>query len=149
MGKIKRKEGDIFLIELEKGFFSFGRVLKEPLMAFYNYSSDHIIHLEEIISKPIAFIIWVTNDSVESGRWPILGNIPLEDKFNESIKFFKQDLISKKLYIYENGIEKISTKEECDSLERAAVWSPNHVEDRLRDLFNGVPNKWVESMKLK
>ncbi|MGO7031660.1 hypothetical protein ACCS91_05355 [Rhizobium ruizarguesonis] len=31
--------------------------------------------------------------------------------------------------------------EEADRLECAAVWSPEHVEDRLRDHLNGISNK--------
>jgi hypothetical protein len=36
---------------------------------------------------------------------------------------------------------------ECTSLERAAVWDTEHIEDRLEDYFNGRENKWVESLK--
>ena len=31
----------------------------------------------------------------------------------------------------------------------AAVWDPQHVEDRLRDHFAGLPNKWVQSLALR
>jgi len=34
-------------------------------------------------------------------------------------------------------------------LERAAVWGPSHVEDRLRDHYAGRKNKWVESLRIK
>jgi hypothetical protein len=38
--------------------------------------------------------------------------------------------------------------EECEYLEVAAVWDGHHVEDRLRDHFDGRPSEWVESMRL-
>jgi hypothetical protein len=67
--------------------------------------------------------------------------------------FFKRDSISGKLSIYtERGgksFEKDATLEECKQLECAAVWSANHIIDRLNDHFSGKPNKWVESMKPK
>ncbi|MGK9337961.1 hypothetical protein KXR65_18390, partial [Sinorhizobium meliloti] len=63
--------------------------------------------------------------------------------------FFKQDRISGKLTAYDaiaNAEVQLSF-EEADRLERAAVWSPEHVEDRLRDHLNGVSNKWWASMR--
>lgn len=47
------------------------------------------------------------------------------------------------------SVENPATPEECAVLERAAVWDPGHVEDRLRDHFAGQSNKWVESLRLK
>ena len=43
--------------------------------------------------------------------------------------------------------ERLAIAEECVGLERAAVWEPEHVEDRLRDHFAGRSNRWVESLK--
>lgn len=38
---------------------------------------------------------------------------------------------------------------ECEGLECAAVWSPEHVEDRLRSHYAGVPCEWALSLRLK
>ena len=145
--KIKRKVGDVLAIKLEDGSFSFGRVLEEPLIAFYDCKSVDKLSLEEIVSKPIIFKVWVMNSAVESGRWEVLGNEPLDQGLEEIPKFFKQSPLNKKFSIYYQGVETPSTKEECQELERAAVWDPEHVEDRLRDHYEGVPNQWVESLK--
>jgi len=58
--------------------------------------------------------------------------------------------VAKKFYRVKPGIpdEEIS-RTEADELEQAAVWSPNHIEDRLRDHFAGVPNQWVEIMRAR
>lgn len=87
------------------------------------------------------------NRAVESGRWEVLGNEPLEQGLEEIPKFFKQSPLNKKFSIYYQGVEIPSTKEECQELERAAVWDPEHVEDRLRDHYDNVPNQWIESLK--
>jgi hypothetical protein len=43
----------------------------------------------------------------------------------------------------------VGAREDCVGLERAAVWEPEHIEDRLRDHFNGIKNIWEESLKIK
>ncbi|MCK6265720.1 immunity 26/phosphotriesterase HocA family protein [Vibrio sp. ZSDE26] len=62
--KIKRKVGDVLAIKLEDGSFSFGRVLEEPLIAFYDCKSVDKLGLEEIVSKPVIFKVWVMNSGV-------------------------------------------------------------------------------------
>jgi hypothetical protein len=90
------------------------------------------------------------NHSITSGRWEIIGNSPLDKDLQETPYFFKQDSIDKnKISLYKKGEEIPALPEECVNLERAAVWEPGHVEDRLRDYFLNKPNKWVESLKIK
>ena len=60
-----------------------------------------------------------------------------------------QDVITKEFSIYHQGNILPATYEEIKNLECAAVWEPEHVEDRLRDYFSGVPNVWVEDLKPK
>lgn len=145
--KVKRQLGDMVQVKLEDGSFSYGRILEEPLMAFYDWNSMDKVSLEEIISKPVIFKIWVMNSAVESGRWEVLGNAPLDRALEEIPRFFKQSPLNKKFSIYYQGVETPSTKDKCEELERAAVWDPEHVEDRLRDYYAGVSNQWVESLK--
>ena len=146
---IKRRVGDIVAIKLKDGSYSFGIVLEEPLIAFYDCNFHEIRELEVVISEPILFMIWVMNSSVESGRWEVVGNTPLESSLDDSPRFFKQDPINKSFSICFQGKETPSTLEECQNLERAAVWDPEHVEDRLIDHYAGVPNQWVESLKAR
>ncbi len=69
--------------------------------------------------------------------------------------FCKQDIVSGKLYIYQEVpelaplYERPATTGECIGLEAAAVWEAEHVEDRLRDHFAGQLNKWVEQLRAK
>lgn len=61
-----------------------------------------------------------------------------------------QDVMNSKLFSnYDNGKIRRATKMACEGLERAAVWEPEHVEERLRDLYVGKPNIWVEQLKIK
>ena len=144
---MKRKDGDIVKIKLKNGKFCFARVLKEPLMAFYDKIWDNTPELREILESKVLFKVWVMENAITSGRWPVIGSADIEKYLDKPVEFFKIDPISKKYFIYINGEETASTKEECEGLERAAVWEPEHVEDRLMDYHDGLPNKWVKSLR--
>jgi len=147
--RARRNVGDVLKIDLGDGTFSFGRVLPEPLLAFYDSRSDTAPEIEEILSAKVLFIIWVMNHAITSGRWNIIGSLPLEENLKIAPNFFQQDPIDGSLTVYRLGEETAATRQECEGLERAAVWDPEHIEDRLRDCYAKVPNRWVESLKLK
>lgn len=147
--KIKRNIGDVLIIDLGDGEFSFARVLNEPIIGFYDIKYGEIPSIENIIKSKIIFKICVMNSAVTSGRWKVIGNEKLDSDLQQVVPFFREDALTKALFIYKNDKEYPASKSDCESLERAAVWNPEHVEDRLRDYFNGVPNKWVELLKLK
>lgn len=146
--KIKRKEGDFVRIRLDNDSACFARVLADPLIAFYDMRAVDSPTVEELESLPILFKIWVMNNAITSGRWPVIGHLPLDASLRQSVNFFKQDPISKKVYIYRDDQEYPASKEDCNGMECAAVWSAEHVEDRLRDHYAGVANKWVESLRI-
>lgn len=146
--KTRRRIGDVVAIALKDGSFAFGRVLMEPLMAFYALRAERIPTLTDIVSSNIAFKVCVMNYAITHGDWPVLGNIPLEKSLTAEPLFFKRDSITGALSIYRDstGEEVPATAEECAGLECAAVWEPEHVLDRLEDFFAGRPNKWVKSL---
>jgi hypothetical protein len=141
--------GSIVEFDLPNGMRGYGRVLKNPLMAFYAVQPDHSLSPAEVLIQPIAFKIWVMNSAISSGRWRIVGSAPLEAELEVSPWFFKQDAISKAVSMYREGVERPASKEECSGLECAAVWSAEHVEERLVDHLEGRPNKWQQAMKIK
>ncbi len=146
--KVKRIPGDILRIDIGDGAYCFGRVL-ETAVAFYDIKSRTTLKAEEIISRPIIFTIWVMDYAITKGDWPVIGHAPLEESLKVEPLFYKKDSISKRLVIYRDstGEEIPATPEECEKLECAAAWDPEHVVDRLRDHFAGRPNKWVESLR--
>lgn len=148
--KIKDPEiGSIVEIPLPNGRRGYARVLKSPLMAFYSIRSEGSLVPTEILGQPVAFKVWVMNSAISSGRWSVIGHAPLETELAAMPWFFKQDAISKALSLYQSGVERPATKEECEGLERAAVWSAQHIESRLEDHLEGRTNKWLEAMKLR
>lgn len=145
----KPTPGDVVQIPLANGEFAFGLVLTPPLMAFFAKSSNGELSVNDIINSPIQFSIWVADSAITSKRWKVIGNSALDTRFDIHPWFFKQDSISGELSLYRGGVELAATYEECIGLERAAVWSAEHVESRLSDELNGKQNKWTESMRIK
>lgn len=149
MKRVRVRKGDIVQINLDDGSMAFGRVLHEPLMAFYDIKSSSLPTLNNIATSKVLFKVWVMKSAITSARWKVIGNLPLENDLEKSPVFFRQDAITKKYYLYQDGLEKPASKAECEGLERAAVWDPVHIEDRLSDYFAKKPNKWVESLSAK
>lgn len=149
--KKRRTSGDIVSIPLGDGGIAFARVLKEPLVAFYDLRASAVPPIEDILRSCVAFKVFVVNYAITNGMWPVIGNAPLEDALREEPLFFKRDKLSGKLSIYKDSTaqEWPATRAECEGLECAAVWDPHHIVDRLIDHFAGRPNKWVESLRPK
>ena len=145
-------KGDLIKIPLKNGGFAFACLLKKPLVAFFDLrvASETIPPLDFIAAKQIAFKVWVMQDAITSGDWPLIGKVFIKPELESYPIFYKSDPISGKLSLYLGaGLEKPATFEECLGLECAAAWSANHIIERLEDHFNKRPNKWVERMKPK
>lgn len=148
------KEGDVIAIDLGNLGYGYGRVLKSSLLAFYDVVTKNLEQdLSAITSHSVLFKLFVMRYAFKSEKWHIIGNIELNDDLKQRVYFFKQDIIDHSISIYyEEGIDGIeipATYEDVKDLERLAIWDPEHVESRLRDYFNGVPNVWVEQLRPK
>lgn len=149
--RLRKKEGDVVRVPLPGGRSGYGRVLADPDFAFYALVEDQDPPLQKIVSSPVLFRVSVMRHAVASGRWPIIGNMPLEAKLQESARYFRQDAMTGEFFIFSSDGkkwgERAATFEECRDLECLAVWEPEHVEGRIDDLLAGRPNKWFESMR--
>ncbi|WP_286189982.1 Imm26 family immunity protein [Labrenzia sp. R4_2] len=134
---------------MSDGQFSYGRVLAEPLNAFYDFVSESEADAETVLSQPVKYTLLVMNNAVTSGRWRVISQADLDADLQKPVRFFKQHLISGELSININGESFPATVQDCIGLECNAVWDAEHVEDRILDEIKGRPNKWVESLKLK
>lgn len=144
--RVRFKVGDIFAVPLGLSF-GYCRYLDHLVTEFFDLLSQDQLPIENILKAHIAFVVWVSKEPFASGAWPKIGNSLTRPK--PSPVFYKQDPISKRLYLYQDGREKPATLADCQGLENAAIWRENHIEDRLSDHFSGRPNKWVELLKPK
>jgi hypothetical protein len=108
------------------------------------------VEITELEGTPVAFRVSVMDSAFKpSSAWRSIGKLPLREGESPNSRFAKQDALTGALSIYWEDTsagtwhEEPATLDECAGLETAAVWSANHIEDRLRDHFAGEPNKWV------
>ena len=156
----RREPGRVLRIPLGDGYVGWGRQLRGVQVEFYARfdvveGADNVT-LREVVGGERAFALSVMDSAFRaSSGWELLDVVPLSrDEEAETYRFFKQDSVSGALSIYwvaPDGSwgEDEAAAEQCADLERAAVWSPSHVEDRLRDHRAGRPNKWTESLAPK
>ena len=156
MANRKYEQGTVLSVPLGADRVGFCRLLRSAFVEFFDVSrpGPDGIDLDELSRTPIAFRIPVMNAAVNNRRWKVVGRLPLSpEEEREIYRCFKQDSISGALTVFwvdpvsEAEHEEPASIEECAGLEAAAVWSANHVEDRLRDHFDGRPNAWVESLR--
>ena len=150
--KVRRREGDSLKIDLGDGRHSFAQVAAEPLIIFFEGASTDDL-AEDVSSLPVLFRLWVSNHAVTSGRWPVIRRGTLSSANRAEPFFYKQDAITGRLALYHSTFaatdyERAANLNDCAGLEAAAVWKPEHVEDRLRDHFAGRPNRWLESLRI-
>lgn len=153
-----RAPGRVVRIDLGDGRCAYGRQLLGPSVEFYDRPGKpgEMVDLLDVVASPVAFTIWVMKYAFRRrGGWELLDVVPLTDEERSMIdRRAKQDVLSGALSIYWSDHvtgtfgEIPASAQECEGLEVAAVWDPQHVEDRLRDHFDGRPNRWVESIRL-
>lgn len=151
--KVRRREGDLVKINLADGCHSYAQVAAEPLLVFFEGCQADDLSTEEVVRLPVLFRLCVANHAVTLGRWQVIGRRPLTPENRQEPYFYKQDPVTGRLALYhssfaETNWERAADLSECAGLECAAVWEPEHVEDRLRDHYAGRSNKWVESLRI-
>lgn len=155
MTELKREPGSVLRIPLNDGRHGFGRLLKGPLVEFFDVrqgEDDPTPAAGEVVQAPVLFRVWVMN-AVANG-WKLLGMVPLSHEEQEEIhRFAKQDAITGALSIYWSDPRTGShgqapaTLSECQDLELAGVWSAPRVVDRLRAHLDGRAAEISETWK--
>lgn len=145
----RRTLGALLKVPLGDGFHVYAQTLQEADFALFDMRTDTEACSEEIVCRPVLFVVAVHKSAWTNGRWRKVAKAPVSPELMIPRPMFIQDTLRPdRFQIYVAGEIRPATRAECVGLERCAVWDPEHVEDRLRDHFAGRPNKWVESMRL-
>ncbi|NHQ86170.1 hypothetical protein HA050_08575 [Iodobacter sp. HSC-16F04] len=138
------------MIPLEDGTTVHAIALPEADFAFFDTRAEQLENIKKIFECPILFRVAVHKSAWSQGRWLKVGKVEVPAQLMEPVATFIQDPIKPENFqIYLSGNFRPATKTECVGLSRCAVWEPSHVEDRLRDHYQGRPNIWIEQMRLK
>lgn len=77
--KLKLKLGAVIAVPLPDGRFAFGKMFRDSNVGVYDFISNKIESLKEIIKHKIAFFEPTTDSAIKSGEWPIVGEDPFPD----------------------------------------------------------------------
>jgi hypothetical protein len=143
----RHKEGDVFQIDLGNGHHAFGIVAAGKDHAFFDIFTEVVPSLKEITSARVAFRLWGPADALGSGRWKIIGNIPLTGRLAERAAYRNQPVGSNQVYLYRAGVLTPAELGEVKDLELTAWWNADSVEQRLKDHFAGRTNPTAERFK--
>lgn len=150
MKKQKRTVGAVLTVPLGDGTTCYAITLPEADFAFLKVRTSDSLPPSDISERSVLFRVAVHKSAWADGRWLKVAKVELpEHLLSPQPRFIQDALNPEKFEIYIGGSIRPASRSECESLERAAVWDPEHVESRLRDHYAGVPNQWVESLRLK
>ena len=146
----QRAVGAIVKIPLGDGSHTYAQILPEADCAVFDARTTKELAVSDVVSRSVLFRVAVDRHAFTGGGWPKVGTALLRDDLAKPAPKFMQDILRPTSFsIYLGGEIRPASRAECVGLERSAVWEPEHVESRIRDHYNGVQNKWVESLKLK
>ncbi|WP_433902807.1 hypothetical protein [Sphingobacterium puteale] len=124
--------------------------LDESSKVIFLFSSKEDIDLDMLLEQNILFSIHVGWAAITSKRWKVLAIKPLEEKFRAVVPFFVQEIGNDDLCWIDYDGERIQvSKIECIGFERLATWNAIHVEQRIRDHYDGKPNMYLLGLRLR
>lgn len=152
---IKRQRitsGAILEIVINEKYY-YAQILKSKGCAFFNFKSEKPINDYSILSNAnILFILRVYDDVITKGKWIKVGKLDIRDELQiEPFKFIQDSLNPDSFELYNPNTGEIipATRKEVEGLECAAVWEAEHVEDRIKDYYEGKLNTWVQQLAIK
>ncbi len=153
MKRQQRTIGAIFEINIDNQYHVYGQILEKANYAFFDYKAKYKLSEFSILEKvPVLFILAVYNDVITQGHWLKVGKLSIRDDLKILPMKFIQDALHPAIFeLYNPNTGEITPtkKDQIEGLECAAVWDSNHVEDRIRDHYNGVPNVWANQLRIK
>lgn len=150
MKRQQRTVGAVLVVALGDGTYCFAITLPEADFAFVDLRASDTSLPPDLVTRPVLFRVAVHKSAWANGRWLKVSKVDLPAHLQRPQPTFMQDALDpQKFQIYVGGEIRAATRAECEGLERAAVWDPEHVESRLRDHYAGVPNCWLESLRMK
>jgi len=148
MKRQKRTVGAIVKIPFDGKWFTYGQILDDAEVAVFDARTDCELPMDEITGRAMICRVAVSYHAITKDRWLKVGKSPISEVIKAPVPKYIQDILKPDRFeIYCNGEIRPSTREECIGLERAAVWEPEHVEERIRDHYSGKQNRWVDILR--
>jgi hypothetical protein len=78
--KVKYKLGAIVAVPLPGGRFAYAKVYRDFDLGVYDFVSNEIVPIAEVLKHKIAFFQAATDEPIKSGEWPIIGDEAFPDE---------------------------------------------------------------------
>lgn len=137
----RRVVGAILKIPIDDRSHGYCWTLPEVDFGVFDLRAGSDLPIEDIIRHPILFRVAVNNSAWNKGRWLRVGKAAPPPEVLAPVPTYILDPIDGRYSIYLLGDIRPATPEECVGLQPCEVWSPQHVEDRLRDHFRSVSER--------
>jgi hypothetical protein len=136
--------GSVVRIDLEEAGVGYGQMLVEPEYAFFA-ETNPAATAAEVVASSVLFRLWVSRRAHASGRWAKIGRSSVATFLTTPVLRFNQDPIEPaRITLGHDGISgRPCSLAECSDFERAAIWEPEHVEERLVSHRLGRQSEWV------
>lgn len=133
--------------ELDDGWTYYARLLEFPWVAFYRHRTKGQSHeFGAIAPAPVLFTIAAHQSLLARNEWKPIGRLPADPAIRRPhAQAMFNDPRGCRI-INDQNVVRWATPKECEGLEPAAVWEPEHIADRLKDEFAGRPNRWLTEM---
>jgi len=143
--------GAVVEVPLSDGSHTYAQMLDDPEYAFFDCRSGDDLPAAACVLRPVLFRLWVMRSVHSTGRWPKVGVAPVSVALQIPVRRYNQDrLRPQDIRLTLDGSDgPLGTLADCDGLECAAVWDAEHVENRLRSHYAGVPCPWTLSLRPK
>jgi len=143
-------EGAFFKVPIDENYHTYCRIIYNRRYAFYDFRTESDDHsLEEIERAKILLKIIVHRSAIHKGNWKKIGVKPLPEELNKPVPFFIQEIGRPEIcWIDLDGERTMVNPSDCIDVERFAVWEYQHVQEYLRDYYDGVPNKNAELLRV-
>jgi hypothetical protein len=151
-GKRQRwSHGAVVVVPLGNGFHTYAQMLDDPEYAFFDCRTRKELLASIAAIHPVLFRLWVSGYAHTTGRWPKVGTAPVRAELQAPVRRYNQDALRPQdtRLTYDGCEGPLGSVADCEGLECAAVWDPEHVEDRLRSHYEGVPCEWTLSLRPK
>jgi hypothetical protein len=147
MANKRWQPGNVIRKSVEDGWTYYGQLLEFPWAVFYRRrTQDPDADIAAITASPVAFTVAAHKDLISMGEWRSIGSTGIPAGVAPPAEQAIWDDPDHCRIIDLQSNMRAATVEECDRLEVAAVWEPEHIEDRLSDVFAGRPDRWREAM---
>jgi Immunity protein 26 len=152
MKKQKWTNGAIVKIPLKNKTYGYGQLLDKGTILIYNIRTPEDLSTPKVVDLKKLFIVAIYNSVIPSGRWVKIGKEDIKKQYEVLPFQYIQDALNLSLFeIYDpnDGSIKKATKSQCRNLECCAVWEAEHVESRINDYFDEIPNVFFKQLKIK